>query len=141
MLLYHCVSVPRSQIDRTEVVREQVLGALQRRALIEVLPMPEIAHDLARGAQHNRFPVTPRLLIADGFRCAVFERGGPHIQAVDSIDVDPIDCRAQLEVAGQDQRRKVVRGVAALHVSLSGLLASPLVLGSTWLFPLSVNCG
>ena len=86
-----------SQIDRSEVVREQVLGALQRRALVEVLPMLEIAHDLARGAQHNRLPVTPRLFVADGLRCAVFKRDRPDIQAVNPVDVDPVDCRAQLD--------------------------------------------
>ena len=65
------VASSRSQINRAEVLRDEVLRALQRRALIEVLPVRQTAHDLARSSQYNRGPVLPRLFVAQIFRCVL----------------------------------------------------------------------
>ena len=117
-----------------------MLRALQWRALVEVLPMLQLAHDLAGGAQHNWLPVTPRLFIADGFRCAVFERGGPHIKTVNPVDVDPVYSRAHLNVTRQDQRWEIPLRVPAFNISLASLLACPLVLGEAGQVDLIHRC-
>lgn len=130
MLLYYCVCVRldySSQIDGAEILNKQVLGTLQRRTLIEVLPMLQVTHGLARSSQNIRMDVIPRLFIAHSFRCAFVGHVRPNIQAVDLADPYAVHCRAQLKVAGQDQRREIPLRVPAFNISLSSLSTCPLL--------------